>query len=55
MCDNIASVLCFGFLATMHGGILVPQGGIEPAPSALEREVLTMGPPEKSPSFVKIR
>ena len=27
----------------------MPQGGIEPAPSALEGEVLATGPPEKSP------
>ena len=29
-------------------GILVPQPGIEPAPRALEGEVLTTGLPEKS-------
>ena len=29
-------------------GILVPQAGIEPAPRALEGEVLTTGLPEKS-------
>ena len=30
-------------------GILVPQPGIEPAPPALGGEILTTGPPEKSP------
>ena len=30
-------------------GILAPQPGIEPAPPALEGEVLTTGPPETSP------
>ena len=29
-------------------GILVPRPGIEPAPPALEDEVLTTGPPGKS-------
>ena len=29
-------------------GILAPQPGIEPAPPALEGEVLTTGPPRKS-------
>ena len=29
-------------------GILAPQRGIEPAPSTLEGEVLTSGPPGKS-------
>ena len=29
-------------------GILVPRPGTEPAPSALEGEVLTTGPPGKS-------
>ena len=29
-------------------GILAPQPGIEPLPSALEGEVLTIGPPGKS-------
>ena len=47
-CYNIASVLCFGFLAVRHSGILAPQPGIEPAPAALEGEVLTTGPPGKS-------
>ena len=30
-------------------GILAPGPGIEPAPTALEGEVLTTGPPGKSP------
>ena len=30
-------------------GILAPRPGIEPAPPALEGEVLTTGPPGKSP------
>ena len=30
-------------------GILAPQPGIKPAPPALEGEVLTTGPPGKSP------
>ena len=29
-------------------GILVPQPGIKPTPSALKSEVLTTGPPAKS-------
>ena len=29
-------------------GILAPQPGIEPAPPALEGEILTAGPPGKS-------
>ena len=36
---------CFGHEAC---GILIPQLGIEPAPTALEGEVLTTGPPGKS-------
>ena len=38
-------VLVFGRKAC---GILAPQPGIEPAPPALEGEVLTTGPPGKS-------
>ena len=42
------SVLYFGFLATRHvAKILAPRPGIEPAPLALEGEVLTTGPPGK--------
>ena len=47
MCYNIASVLCFGFLATRHVG-----PGIQPIPPALEGEVLTTGPPGKSQDFI---
>ena len=32
-------------------GILAPPPGIEPTPSALEREGLTTGPPGKSPNW----
>ena len=43
---------CFSFVFWLFGfqacGILVPQPGIEPTPSALEAEVLTPGPPGKS-------
>ena len=45
ICYNIASVLCFGHKA---GGILALQSGVEPAPLALEGEVLTTGPTAKS-------
>ena len=44
---NIASGLCFGFLASRHE-ILALRPGIEPAPPALEGEVLTTGLPGKS-------
>ena len=40
----VASVLA---LAARHG-IFAPRPGIEPAPPALEGEVLTTGPPGKS-------
>ena len=33
-------------------GILAPRPGVEPAPSALEGEVLTSGPPGMSQDFV---
>ena len=33
-------------------GILAPRPGIEPAPPALEGEVLTTGPLGKSPTFI---
>ena len=32
---------------------LAPQPGIKPIPSALEGEVLTTRPPEKSPDFFR--
>ena len=50
ICYNITSVLCFGFFGWEACGILVPQPGIEPELPALEDEVLTTGPPQKSPS-----
>ena len=40
--------LYFGFFGREACGILAPQPGIEPAPPALEGEVLTTGPPGKS-------
>ena len=42
--------ICFGFLAFGREAceILAPPPGIEPAPPALEGEVLTTGPPRKS-------
>ena len=43
-----ASVLCFGHEAC---GILAPQSGIKPTPPTLEGEVLTTGPPGKSPNI----
>ena len=36
-------------------GILTPQPGMEPAPPALELEVLTTGPPRKFPSLLIYR
>ena len=43
---------CFCFMFCFFGreadGILAPRPGIEPAPLALEGEVLTAGPPGKS-------
>ena len=43
------SAIFFFFLAACTTcGILVPRPGIEPAPPALEGEVLTTGPPGKS-------
>ena len=38
----------FWFFGCEPCGILAPQPGIEPAPPALEGEVLTTGPPGKS-------
>ena len=40
----------FWFLVCEAYGILAPPPGIEPALPALEGEILTAGPPEKSPS-----
>ena len=45
ICYNTVSVLCFGFLVV---GLLTHLPGIEPAPFALEGEVLATGPPGKS-------
>ena len=44
---NTVSVLCFGFLAVRHVGILAPPPGIEPTAAALEGEVVTTGQPDK--------
>ena len=41
-CYNAASVLCFSFCASRHVGILASRPGIDPTPSALEAEALTM-------------
>ena len=38
----------FWFLGREACGILAPRPGIEPAPPALEGQVLTTGPPGKS-------
>ena len=50
-CYNSSSIVWFvfffGFSVREHG-ILVPWPGIEPAPPALEGEILTTGPPRKS-------
>ena len=45
--------ICFllWFFGHKPCGILVPQTGIEPVPPALEGEVLTTGPPRKSPEI----
>ena len=41
----------FWFFGHEACGILAPRPGIEPAPPALEGEVLTTGPPGKSPKI----
>ena len=41
----------FWFFGREAYGILAPRPGIEPTPPALEGEVLTTGPPGKSPSY----
>ena len=41
----------FWFFGPEACGILAPRPGIEPAPPALEGEVLTTGPPGKSPGI----
>ena len=42
-------VFFFFFFGQKACGILVPWPGIEPTTPAMEGEVLTTGPPEKSP------
>ena len=37
------------FFDSQAYGVLAPQPGIKPSPPALEGEVLTTGPPGKSP------
>ena len=51
VCCNIASVKCFGFGAQCPW-VLGPQPGIELTSSALEGEVLAIGPPHKSQRFI---
>ena len=41
----------FWFFGREARGILAPRPGIEPVPTALEGEVLSSGPPGKSPEF----
>ena len=41
----------FGFFGREACGILALRPGIEPTPPALEGEVLTTGPPGKSPEW----
>ena len=48
ICSNIVSALCFGFFGCKACELLAPRPGIESMPPALEGEVLTPGPPEKS-------
>ena len=47
---------CLFFFVWLFGheacGILAPQSGIEPTPPALKDEVLTTGPPGKSPRLL---
>ena len=43
---------CFGFFGPEACGILAPQPRIEPAPPALEGEILTTGP-EGSPELLQ--
>ena len=44
----------FWFFGQEACGILASRPGIEPAPPALEGEVLTTGPPGKSPFSVHL-
>ena len=45
----------FWFFGQEACGILAPRPGIEPAPPALEGEVLTTGPPGKSLFLINLR
>ena len=46
----------FWFLGHEARGVLAPQSGIKPTPSALEGEVLTTGSPGKSPChFLRLK
>ena len=48
------SQYCFSFMFWLFGrGILTPQPGMVPSPSALESKVLTTGLPRKSPNILK--
>ena len=42
----------FWFFGQEACGILSPQPGIEPAPPALEGQVLATGPPGESPGII---
>ena len=46
--EFVTILLLFWFYGHKACGILAPQPGIEPAPAALEGEVLTTGSPGKS-------
>ena len=46
--EFVTVLLLFWFFGREACGILAPRPGIEPAPPALEGEVLTTGPPGKS-------
>ena len=46
--EFITTLLLFWFIGREACGILAPWPGIDPAPPALEGEVLTTGPPGKS-------
>ena len=52
ICYNIGSIYIFGFFDHVACGISAPQPGIETIHSTLEGEVLTTGPPGKSPSVL---
>ena len=48
-CAGFSLAVACGLSCPAACGILAPRPGIEPAPPALGGEVLTTGPPEKSP------